>query len=132
MAFMEQQVTSKQAWYMIDGPMGTDYIPADVVGVTVTTNGKKRYATPDEIRDLDETAVDPDSVRQPVPKALADYTENKESWNIELIEGFGARLSANGYMDCTEWAVFDTAEEAQAYLDEYYPEDEDDEETERS
>ena len=40
--------------------------------------------------------------------------------NIETIEGYGARLSASGYMDCTEWAVFDTREEAAQYLLDMY------------
>jgi len=37
--------------------------------------------------------------------------------NVELIRGaFGARMSAPGYMDSTEWTVFDTEEEAKQYL----------------
>ena len=55
---------------------------------------------------------------------LRDYVEGvPESFTI--VEGFGARLSAPGYMDCTEWTVFDSPEQALEYLDEYYPEDED-------
>ena len=34
--------------------------------------------------------------------------------------GYGARLSASGYMDCTDWAVFATVSEAHAYLAEHY------------
>jgi hypothetical protein len=37
---------------------------------------------------------------------------------VEIVTGFGARLSAPGYLDCTDWAVFDTIAEAEAYLDE--------------
>ena len=47
--------------------------------------------------------------------------------HIETIEGLGARLSMSGYLDCTEWAVFDTAAEAARYLLELFydhPEDE--------
>ena len=40
----------------------------------------------------------------------------------ESKSGYGARLSASGYLDCTDWAVFDTREEAEAYLVETYPE----------
>ena len=43
------------------------------------------------------------------------------------IEGWGARMSAPGYLDCTEWVVFETVEEAYEYLDEYYGEDDDNE-----
>ena len=32
--------------------------------------------------------------------------------------GFGVRESAPGYLDCTEWEVFETIEEAQARADE--------------
>lgn len=41
--------------------------------------------------------------------------------------GYGARMSAPGYLDCTDWVVFDTVAEAKAYLVEYY--DDEDEET---
>jgi hypothetical protein len=34
--------------------------------------------------------------------------------------GHGARLSAHGYMDCTEWGVYDTEEEARQGLAETY------------
>lgn len=33
-------------------------------------------------------------------------------------------MSAPGYMDCTEWAVFDTVAEANEYLNEMYGDDE--------
>jgi hypothetical protein len=67
--------------------------------------------------------------KEPDSDAFADYCEGQVlSW--EQREGFGARLSAPGYLDCTEWSVFDTKEEAEAYLDEYYPEDEDGEDEE--
>jgi len=37
-----------------------------------------------------------------------------------IVEGYGARLSAPGYMDCTEWGVFDTPEAAREHLIEMY------------
>ena len=45
---------------------------------------------------------------------------------IEMITGYGARLSAPGYMDCTEWSVFDTELQAAEYLIEMFCEMEDD------
>lgn len=50
-----------------------------------------------------------------------------EFWQdeIESVNGYGARISAPGYLDSTEWCVFDTEAQAQAYLDEMYPENED-------
>ena len=34
----------------------------------------------------------------------------------EVIQGHGSRLSAPGYLDCTDWCVFDTESEACQYL----------------
>jgi hypothetical protein len=36
--------------------------------------------------------------------------------DVQEVWGWGARLSASGHMDCTDWAVFDTAQEAADYL----------------
>lgn len=41
--------------------------------------------------------------------------------SMEKVTGHGARLSAPGYMDCTDWAVFPTeAEAAQHLLDMHF------------
>lgn len=37
--------------------------------------------------------------------------------SITITYGYGARLSANGYLDCTDWYVFDTEAEAEEHLD---------------
>ena len=55
-----------------------------------------------------------------IVQLLRDYLEGNRVFSVQEREGYGARLSAQGYMDCTEWAVFDTEEEARAYLDETY------------
>jgi hypothetical protein len=34
-------------------------------------------------------------------------------------------MSASGYMDCTEWSVFETEAEAVEYLEDYYGDEED-------
>jgi hypothetical protein len=36
---------------------------------------------------------------------------------------FGARLSAPGYMDCTEWSLYDSEEEAREGLADVYGDD---------
>jgi hypothetical protein len=60
-----------------------------------------------------------------------DFTEKEardnyqgKVWSSKPREGFGARLSAPGYLDCTEWSVFDTEKEAWDYLEESYGDDE--------
>jgi|TARA_R110000824_G_scaffold193824_9_gene376248 hypothetical protein len=99
MAFMQQQI-DRCDWYEIETTDGTWFIPVDVEGyihpeLLNTQHGKGR---------------------------LMAYTECHCSDMIERIEiiedGFGARLSAPGYLDCTDWAVFKTEKEAVDYLDE--------------
>ena len=91
---MERQVTKKLSWWQVETNHGIEYIEADLV----TPLG--------------------------LPEAFNNYVEGTCIFSHELIQGYGARLSAPGYMDCTEWAVFDTVKEAITYLDERYPEDE--------
>lgn len=105
MAFMEQDIEYGK-WIIVDGPHGGESIPADLVEKICAYSGPKK----------------------PIPAALADYCENREVWSIEIREGYGARLSAPGYLDCTEWIVFDTEQEAQDYLTEMYGDDDDDHE----
>jgi hypothetical protein len=44
---------------------------------------------------------------------------------VEKVTGYGARLSAPGYMDCTEWSVWPSLAEAQADLDDMDGDDDD-------
>ena len=65
------------------------------------------------------------------PLSYAEFTEKKDAAkaynvpieNVEHKHGWGARLSAPGYLDATEWAVFDTKQEAAQYLLEMYGND---------
>jgi hypothetical protein len=130
---MEPEVIFGQ-WYEIDGPWGTEFLPADLVGKTRVTHpdGRETQHQPglDELQEWDRLngllteEDDTDSVRFPIPSALRDYCENKEAWRIDLIEGWGARLSMPGYLDCTSWTVCETEEEARAYLEDTYGDDE--------
>lgn len=82
-------------WYAVETTNGTEIIEADLVSKT------------------------------PVNNDFEDYCEGEvESFELKKNK-YGARLSAPGYMDRTDWTIHDTAEEAAKYLDENYPEDED-------
>ena len=80
----------EQDWYKVETSDGTWWVPDDCVGNT--------------IQDIME---------------FEDYVEGIPQ-EYEKIHGFGARLSAPGYMDCTEWCVFDNECEAVSYLCETY------------
>jgi len=52
---------------------------------------------------------------------IGDFVESTHFYGKpEIVIGYGARLSAPGYMDCTEWCVFATEQEARDYLEEMY------------
>jgi hypothetical protein len=101
MAFLEPQLEFGD-WIEVDGPAGTEFIPADLVG------------------EIDEY----DGDLSPLPEALSPYCENRQAWHIRRVKGrWGARLSAPGFMDATSWAVFETQAEAEEYLAEQQNDD---------
>jgi hypothetical protein len=77
-------------FYVVETSHGTWYVPDDCVGNMI-----------DDVMEFE-------SYVEGIPQSY------------EKIHGFGARLSASGYMDCTEWCVLDTEEEAVSYLCELY------------
>ncbi len=101
MSFMEQQITELCSWYEIDGDVGVEFVPFDLVGEV----------------DLDEFD---DYSNHPIPAQLTDYVETSQATRIEVVEGFGARMSAPGYLDCTCWCVYHSIEEAEDHLEEMY------------
>lgn len=109
--FMQKQVTRKMNWIQVESKCGTDWIPGDIGLFVRNSDCPSQPLTEEEFARY--------------KKEIWQYTEGEpESW--ENITGFGARLSAPGYLDCTEWTVFDTEDEAREYLEENYPEDEED------
>ena len=111
MSFMQRQVTVKRKWYEIETNAGTWFVDVDDVD-----GGKFAEALSGGL-ELDTWALktlEPDYLK---------YTEGSRLAGLSVREGYGARLSAPGYMDCTEWSVFDTEAEAEAHLDETYGDD---------
>lgn len=111
MGFMKKQITNKQYWVEIDGTTGITAVPRDAL-------------TAHEFAVAESVFGDGDAEPIELQAHFGDYYEG-QVWSVSVRQGYGARLSAPGYMDCTEWAVFDTPEEAEKYLEEMYGEDED-------
>lgn len=84
-------------WIAIDGDNGLTFVPFDIV---YPTQNSKTCA--------------------PSKSDVADFYDGHEIHSVAIRDGHGARLSAPGYMDQTDWAVFDTAQEAQDYIRETY------------
>ena len=123
MAFMQKQI-DLDLWAEIDGPCGIDCVPCSIIPWPMLLcdtisdgNGWNRPADIDPPEDHDLFAE--------LCEAVSDYTENDPDkiYSIEIRKGFGARLSAPGYMDCTPWTVFETQELAEKYLEETYGDD---------
>ena len=87
MTFMQQQIRLDR-WFEVETEQGTSFIPQDLIGKTLN----------------------------PSKSDVADYVEGNEIYSIKVIDGYGARLSAPGYLDCTEWNVFKTEQEAREWL----------------
>lgn len=108
MGFMEREIV-KGDWYEIDGHCGIAYVPVDIVGSIMIGDAE----------DLDRETME----------RINDFYEGGSGavWRVDILNGqYGARLSAPGYLDCTEWCVFASRLEAEAYLDEAYGDDEGD------
>lgn len=103
-SFMERQVTKKMWWWEVEGNDCNEWIPAYLVG------------------DISKEEIEQAIESQVIPAQLQDYCENRKCFALSLTKGYGARLSAPGYMDKTDWCVFNTEQEAWGYLEETYPE----------
>jgi hypothetical protein len=104
MAFMQRQITGRQNWLRVETTHGTEFVNVFDTGL-----------------DLPASSNLADGVTEDNSSDVQRYCEGKvQSW--ENIEGYGARLSAPGYLDCTEWNVYDTEQEAREALEEMYPE----------
>jgi len=104
-AFMEPFVEHGE-WVEVDGPMGGESVSAE-------------YVDGEEIEEL-KREIEKDGRASVEGTSLRDYLENSEIHDIELRQGYGAYMSAPGYMDRTDLSVFDTEEDALDYLFEMY------------
>jgi hypothetical protein len=113
MDFMEKQVQFGE-WVVIDGTHGITFVPREAVGDLGGLAPGGEAATDDR----GDWGYLVGNVRDYYPGDPQDVE------SIAVSEGWGARWSSPGYMDCTEWSVFDSEKEAQEYLSE---DDQDDE-----
>jgi hypothetical protein len=109
--FMQRQVTGLQNWLKVETRQGTEFVNSAELCLFVRNSEQiAQPLTEDE--------------REEYADAIRDYCSD-EPLEWENIKGYGARLTAPGYLDCTDWCVFDTEAEALQYLDENYPEGDD-------
>jgi hypothetical protein len=123
MSFMQPDV-DYGVWIEIDGPYGVDVIPGELV----TLPEYEDYARPDDLSDDAEWPDQDEAWLSAAFEACKDYTQNREAYSISARTGWGARMSAPGYLDCTDWSVFDSEDEARAFLAEFYGDEDGDDE----
>lgn len=85
------------SYFEVETSQGTEIVPSDVIGRTVGT----------------------------AAEAFANYCEGSISDPEECVEcktGYLARMSASGFLDCTDWSAHTTAEDAARYLIDTYGE----------
>lgn len=116
MSFMQGEIVY-DSWVEIDGPNGGEVIPTDVCGslpdydefaAAFEESGRA------EFEDVDE------AYKAYAFQQVSGYSENSECYEIAEREAWGARLSAPGYLDCTEWSLYDSEAEAKRGLCEMY------------
>lgn len=113
MDFMQQQITEKMDGWEVETENGTSFVPDDVVSVP----GRLRFGA---IVERMGVTADEVTVFDLLASRLSDYVDGHGIWRIEAItDRYFARMSAPGYLDCTDWAAFKTLAEARAYLREY-------------
>lgn len=90
-------------WVKVEGD-GTEWLQVDALPDGCPVIGC--YITP-KSKDWDEARA-----------LLRDYLEMDidSLTSIEAVQGWGARFSSPGYLDCTPWVVFPEEGDAVAYL----------------
>jgi len=115
MPFMLPDI-ERGVWIEIDGNAGTEFIPPGYVTLPDYAIYEEREAAghlPDDM-DCNEAWL------RDVYPLVKDYIESSSIYSAVEREGYGVRLSAPGYMDCTEWSVFDTEAECRDHLAEFW------------
>ena len=104
--FQKPQITyEKQYWLMFDTSNRTMYVNPDLFPL--------KFMESLEDLDLDYDGKDLDKVFNTVK----DYLDaGSELYCVRMEYGYGCRTSAPGYLDCTDWSVFDTKNECYEHL----------------
>ncbi len=116
MSFMQPEIVHG-LWLRVDTMSGTWWVPEDLVGPT--------FLKQDVAYEVEWDNLEEDSNLKALVYLLEDYVEadRTEIYELTLVEGWGGRMSAPGYTDCTEWTVLPEREDVEAVLEDMYGED---------
>lgn len=101
--FMDVQITDKHDWLEIDSSNGTFY-----------TDDTTHIPSKRDVMDAyDDGQHSDDRYQEYLTKEYREYCElAREIYSVKRLKGYGVRLSAPGYLDCTEWEVYTNKREA--------------------
>jgi uncharacterized protein (UPF0297 family) len=101
--FMDVQITDKQYWLELDSSNGTWF-----------TDDTTHVPTKQDVRNSwDDKQYTDERFKEYITEEYKQYCENaNEVYSVRKIKGYGVRLSAAGYMDCTDWEVYTNKREA--------------------
>ena len=119
MAFMKLH-TEFGRWYLVETTNGTDIVSADVSGELGIPVGHTVHRDDDNVTAAEWRAI---------VVLLRDYIDVTHSpmqdvQSVECVEMWGARYSADGFLDCTDWVLGETEEEAEEECRAVYGDDE--------
>ena len=107
-------VAERFAAYRVETDNGTETVPVDVCG---------------ELDESDPCFAGEAKIVHETPENVArlrDYIEGGKVYGIERVSGWWSRLSASGYLDCTEWSgPFRSEDEALDACKAFYEVDDD-------
>jgi len=99
-SFMKPQIEESD-YFECETEQGTSFVPADLVRLPFAVNFKAGGFFDDESPHWRALA-----------RSLLPYVNGDELAQVTVGHGFMARLSAPGYMDCTDWTAYETADQA--------------------
>ena len=118
MSFMQPEIVHG-LWLRVGTMSGTWWVPEDLVGPVFLKQGVTY--------EVERDNLEPDSKLRALVNDLEDYVEadRTEIYELTLVEGWGGRMSAPGFLDRTEWVVLPEREDVEAVLEDMYGEDND-------
>ena len=118
MSYMQPEIVHG-LWLRVDTMNGTWWVPEDLVDPV--------FLKQDVAYEIDWPNLEEDSNLKALVYALEDFVDADvyDIYELTLVEGWGGRMSAPGYLDCTEWTVLPDREDVEAVLEDMYGENHD-------
>ena len=118
MSFMQPEIVHG-LWLRVDTQNGTWWVPEDLVCPV--------FLKQDVAYEVDWYNLEEDSNLKALVYTLQDFVDAdcSDIYELTLVEGWGGRMSAPGFLDRTEWTVLPEREDVEAVLEDMYGDSDD-------